>query len=1061
MFRGLVGCVLVAASFSMAFQANAESLREREDQSLRRSEGAASGIDPVVEVRRLRSSGGSSVAAGGESLVYSNTAADTFFPPGADRRIADDVLLTELCGCRLTRYELPVSGGGNGAGAGFEVEIGMYDSCPSTGGQLIPGTSATVSFPDDAQYLVSIDLQDDFVEIPSGVWLAVEFDRAGAGWFVGEPPSVGLSDDIYDFPGFECGAQIGSDFYASFAAEVFCAPPGPPQVTNPLPPNLAQGVTTNLTLAWNGGIPEALAAAGPQDFITPDEFESATVHPDIALDTLMDAIDNGEIEDPMTWTLPDVAPRQYFGPSSNGIAGFTVPTVTTDDLFEFEDTEDILATGYSTGQLYNLMSQATNSVLAEHGDNFDFVAFWLNFQPISQIGAAFYLGLFNDTQGIGLNQFNNRPNFGVAGNEVQGWVMMWNQANWETGYFTFTQLVLGQEFEHRWALYLDPIAGGRAVQGNNGSCGRSAHWNFRVDGQGSGMEIAEWVGSNPAIRQGGTLNFNSDIPDGVFSYPDLYLMGYVAGAEMDSLSSELRYMDNNNNCNGTYSGPISTWDSSDIIATNGTRIPSFVSSQKNFSTAWVVLHRPGSPPTNQQKNRMVNILNTWNDVWINSVVNRGTMSNVLNPVEPQLCSVSYDVALGTQNPPNSLICEATTDKTCDAGSLDAGATYFWQVTATNDSGTTDGPVWQFETLSPADDCNNNGVLDSQDIANGTSEDCNSNNEPDECEPDADGDGVPDGCDVCAGSDDGVDPDGDGVPSGCDPCPNDNPDDPDEDGVCTSDDNCALPNPLQIDCQPNGVGDVCDIDSGTSDDVDLDGIPDECGIQPPAAPLAEDSLALSCVDSSACPNESTCIDDVCYAPKNRYLSVRTNPANSGVISARRVSVMDNGSPVEVGWIDAPSSLTLLGEPNDVWVSNLSPNPVFVDWSSLAASVVHVGDCAMAPGYTYQIDAVRQGDEVGAGSFSAPLMLPTTQTWGDVVGTDSTSPADGTVNFVDIQATVSGFQGLQNVSKVFLELDGSGELNNIPDVANVNFADILRAVEAFQVRPYPFADPTACP
>lgn len=36
--------------------------------------------------------------------------------------------------------------------------------------------------------------------------------------------------------------------------------------------------------------------------------------------------------------------------------------------------------------------------------------------------------------------------------------------------------------------------------------------------------------------------------------------------------------------------------------------------------------------------------------------------------------------------------------------------------------------------------------------------------------DSDGDGVPDNCDQCAGSDDSVDTDRDGVPDGCDLCP---------------------------------------------------------------------------------------------------------------------------------------------------------------------------------------------------------------------------------------------------------------------------------------------------
>ena len=52
-------------------------------------------------------------------------------------------------------------------------------------------------------------------------------------------------------------------------------------------------------------------------------------------------------------------------------------------------------------------------------------------------------------------------------------------------------------------------------------------------------------------------------------------------------------------------------------------------------------------------------------------------------------------------------------------------------------------------------------------------------------------------------------------------------DVDADGVCGDLDNCELFNPDQADCQPNGVGDVCDIDRGKSSDNNKNGVPDEC------------------------------------------------------------------------------------------------------------------------------------------------------------------------------------------------------------------------------------------
>jgi len=52
-------------------------------------------------------------------------------------------------------------------------------------------------------------------------------------------------------------------------------------------------------------------------------------------------------------------------------------------------------------------------------------------------------------------------------------------------------------------------------------------------------------------------------------------------------------------------------------------------------------------------------------------------------------------------------------------------------------------------------------------------------------------------------------------------------DADGDGIPDSVDNCYLDNPDQLDCNGNGIGDVCDIADGTSFDCDQNGVPDEC------------------------------------------------------------------------------------------------------------------------------------------------------------------------------------------------------------------------------------------
>ena len=85
------------------------------------------------------------------------------------------------------------------------------------------------------------------------------------------------------------------------------------------------------------------------------------------------------------------------------------------------------------------------------------------------------------------------------------------------------------------------------------------------------------------------------------------------------------------------------------------------------------------------------------------------------------------------------------------------------------------------------DCNQNGIPDRQDIADGTSVDCNGNTVPDECEPngttDCNTNGVSDLCDLFTGT--------------------------------------------SADCNANKRPDECDIADGTSVDCNANGIPDEC------------------------------------------------------------------------------------------------------------------------------------------------------------------------------------------------------------------------------------------
>lgn len=123
-----------------------------------------------------------------------------------------------------------------------------------------------------------------------------------------------------------------------------------------------------------------------------------------------------------------------------------------------------------------------------------------------------------------------------------------------------------------------------------------------------------------------------------------------------------------------------------------------------------------------------------------------------------------------------------------------------------DVGTGDTPIVDIGAYEYQEDCNNNGVLDSVDLRDGTSADCNSNGIPDECDiatgrsADCNVDGIPDECQL-EGNDcnsNGIpddcepDEDNDGVIDDCDACPGTEP------GTRVGPDGCPLPVPGDFD-----------------------------------------------------------------------------------------------------------------------------------------------------------------------------------------------------------------------------------------------------------------------
>lgn len=226
-----------------------------------------------------------------------------------------------------------------------------------------------------------------------------------------------------------------------------------------------------------------------------------------------------------------------------------------------------------------------------HGDFYDFVVIFTNFDFDRGGAKGFYLGLRNDVRGIGTPLFDEGARFGSP-ERLQGVIDMGPVAQYraeglsvEPSHpgFRHTLGILAHEVAHRWLANVRYLESGEV---RTDLLGRDqSHWSFLLSSDASFLYGSDW---EPI---GGGLYRASEVQSR-YSALDLYLMGFASPDEVPPVVL-LRNPDVDVTQIPELGAVVSATEDvvtlDQIVAAEGERAPSAAGAQKDFRLAFVFL----------------------------------------------------------------------------------------------------------------------------------------------------------------------------------------------------------------------------------------------------------------------------------------------------------------------------------------------------------------------------------------------------------------------------------------------------------------------------------------
>ncbi len=220
----------------------------------------------------------------------------------------------------------------------------------------------------------------------------------------------------------------------------------------------------------------------------------------------------------------------------------------------------------------NQVQQAAQQFYFYYQDDFDFLL--IVFVEPSYPQNRYHFAVRNDADGTGQNKFNQAPLYGSAG-KLLGITVYPLDFFFDAGETAFSH-----ELGHQWILYL-----------KNPSLLPGPHWppstmargimGFNIPGSNVGGELPWEIVPVTAT----TARTNASTTTQEFSDFDLYLMGFLAPSQVAP-----GIIVQGTPCAGCVL-PSSAITINDVIAVNGPRKPDWLTSQKFFRVATVVISR--------------------------------------------------------------------------------------------------------------------------------------------------------------------------------------------------------------------------------------------------------------------------------------------------------------------------------------------------------------------------------------------------------------------------------------------------------------------------------------